>query len=100
MVPSGRGRLLLASAAAELLLVDERALEELAADDGVGGDARGVARLGDAAWTKWTSMSRCGTLDVQGAGAPHPAEHLQDLDDAEGVECALHSCHEVYNRRR
>ena len=35
-------------------------------------------------------MRRCGTLDVQGAGAPHPAEHLQDLDDAEGVQCALH----------
>ena len=32
-----------------------------------------------------------GTLDVQGAGAPRPAEHLQDLDDAEGVERALHT---------
>ena len=41
-----------------------------------------------------------GTLDVQCAGAPRPAEHLEDLDHAEGVECALHGRTEVYNRRR
>ena len=90
-VPSGRGsRLLLASAWSQLRLVDERALDQLAAEDGVGGDARGVARLGDAPLDEVDVDEPLGALDVQRAGPPHPAEHLQDLDDAERVKRALH----------
>jgi len=40
--------LLLGERRGELLLVDQRALEQLAAEDGVGGDAGGIAGLGDA----------------------------------------------------
>ena len=92
MVPSGRGsRLLLGQRLVELLLVDQRPLEELAADDGVGGDARGIARLGDAPLDEVDVDEPLRTLDVQRAGAPHPAEHLQDLDDAERIKRALHA---------
>jgi ribosomal protein L12E/L44/L45/RPP1/RPP2 len=82
--------LLLVEGLAELRLVDERALEELAAEHGVGEDARRIARLGDAAVHEVDVDEALRALDVQCAGAPGLAEHLQDLYDAEGVECTLH----------
>ena len=61
-VPSGRGlRSWTAQRLIELGLVDQRPLEQLAAEDGVGEDAGRVAGLGDAAAaTKWTSIWRFG----------------------------------------
>ena len=85
-----RVALLLAQGQVELLLGDEGALDQQAAEDGVGVDAGGVARLGDPALDEVDVDLALGTLDVESARPPDPAEHLQDLDDAERVKRAVH----------
>ena len=90
--------LLLAQRLVELLFGDQRALDQQAAQDGVGVDARGVARLGDPALDEVDVDLTLGALDVESARPPDPAEHLQDLDDAERVKGAVHEWPRVYTR--